>query len=69
MHNERYYWEVCFDDGNVWDCIGTYKTRADAEAELRRVQSGVFPDAFLVRLTIARTRMEPVHQTTTLTAV
>ncbi|HEV8328461.1 MAG TPA: hypothetical protein VGQ08_13350 [Nitrospiraceae bacterium] len=66
MLNERYYWHVCFDDGDVWDCIGSHETRAEAEAELRRVRPR-FPDAFLVRVTM--TRMDRARTTSTLTVV
>ena len=68
MQNERYYWQVCFDDGDVWACIGTHETRAEAEAEVVVLHASSFwPDAFLVRQTL--TRMDQVSTPPPLTAV
>jgi hypothetical protein len=66
MLKERYYWQVCVDRKDYWENIGSHETRAEAEAELRSVRS-VWPNAFLVRLTM--TRMDQARTTSTLTDV
>ncbi len=57
---DRYYWQVCVDDGDVWECICSHDTRAEAEAELRSMRSSL-PDAFVVRLTLTRMDQKPVR--------
>jgi len=60
--NERFYWQVCVDDDDAWECIGSHETRAEAEIELRRVRPRR-PDAFVVRVTLTRMDQERARPT------
>ena len=68
MQKVKVYWHVCADVDGDWECIDSHHPRAEAEAKLRDVRSGgLWPKAFLVRLTM--TRMDQRHVPLTLTLV
>lgn len=67
MQTQQHFWHVCVERDSCWEVIESdCGTRADAEAELRK-ERAVWPNAFVVRITM--TRMDTTRFTPTLTAV